>query len=133
MDTDNVISILDSNGLKDIDVLLDNQSFIIMRNDEWYIPDGKVDKNRIIRQWNDLVSRCMNKGKDLRAFCMMDCFFDNDFAKEEVVDYEDTLPSQFKIPFISICVYMQKDLDALSLKEREKLVKGHSHIWIGNK
>ena len=35
---------------------------------------------------------------------MIDCFFDNGFAEEEVVDYELALPARFDIPFVPICI-----------------------------
>ena len=50
MDIKNTIHILRSNGLFKIESLLKNKSLIILVNEDWYIPDGKVNKNRIINQ-----------------------------------------------------------------------------------
>ena len=101
-----------------------------MRNEEWYIPDSKVDKQRIISQWHNLVSQSIQSGKKgLRAFCMMDCFFEHGYSME-VVDYERTLPLQFEIPFVPICAYRQSDLDCLPEQEKQKLIECHNHIMI---
>ncbi|CAN5603307.1 hypothetical protein BH23THE1_BH23THE1_30940 [soil metagenome] len=59
----------------------------------------------------------------------MDCFFENGYSME-VVDYERTLPSQFEIPFVPICVYRQSDLDCLPEQEKRKLIECHNHIVI---
>ena len=123
---DTIIS-LKSKGLSNADTLLQNKSLIILKNEEWYIPDGKVDKHRIIRQWYDLVDQSIQSGKNgLRAFCMMDCFFENGYSLE-VVDYESTLPSQFQIPFVPICAYRKSDIDCLPEQEKKKLIECHNH------
>lgn len=130
MDTSNTVNILRPKGLSNIDILIEDKSLIIMRNEEWYIPDGKVDKQRIINQWHNLVSQSIQSGKKgLRAFCMMDCFFEHGHTME-VVDYERTLPLQFEIPFVSICAYRQSDLDCLPKQEKQKLMECHNHIMI---
>ena len=99
--------LLESKGLSNIDSLLDNQYLILIKNKDWYIPDGKVDVPRIMNQWQDLVNQSIQlKKKGLRAFCMMDCFFENGFSTE-LVDYECNLPSQFQIPVIPVCAYRQ--------------------------
>ncbi len=131
MDVKKTSLLLKSNGLYNISDLLKNKSLIMLKNEEWYIPDGKVDKHRIINQWHDLVEQSMQGGKTgLRAFCMMDCFFENGFSKE-VVDYECTLPSQFQIPFIPICAYRKSDLDSLPEQEKRNLIECHNHMMIG--
>jgi DNA-binding response OmpR family regulator len=130
MDIKNTVLTLESKGLSDIRSLLEKRSLIIIKNEEWYIPDGKVDKHRIISQWHDLVNQSIQSGKKgLRAFCMMDCFFENGYSME-VVDYESTLPSQFQIPFIPICAYRQSDLDCLPEPEKKKLMECHNHIMV---
>lgn len=130
MDTNNTVDTIRSKGLSNVDTLIEDKSLIIMRNEEWYIPDGKVDKQRIISQWHNLVSQSIQLGKKgLRAFCMMDCFFENGYSME-VVDYERTLPLQFEIPFVPICAYRQSDLDCLPEQEEKKLIECHNHIMI---
>lgn len=130
MDINNTITILKSKGLANVDTLLEDKSMIIQRNEEWYISDGMVDKYKIISQWHELVNQSIKSGKKgLRAFCMMDCFFENGFSRE-VVDYESTLPSQFEIPFVPICAYRQCDLNCLSEQEKKKLIECHNHVII---
>jgi DNA-binding response OmpR family regulator len=117
----------------DVNSQISNGSLLIMHNEEWYIPDKQVDKYRIIRQWNDLVGKCKSAGKTgLRAFCMMDCFFEHDFA-EQVVDYEHTLPSKFEMPFVPICAYRKEDIDKLSEDQKRRLIVCHNHVWTGNR
>lgn len=130
MDIQNFVPSLKLKGLFNIDTLLDDKSLVILKNEDWYIPDGKVNKYRIINQWNDLVKESIKKGKKgLRAFCMMDCFFENGFSTD-LMDYECTLPSQFQIPFVPICAYRQRDLDSLPKQERKKLVQCHTSMII---
>lgn len=113
----------------DIDLLLSDGSLIIMRNEDWYFSDADVNKHKIIEQWAELVDRCVTRGKKgLRAFCMMDCFFEHDFA-EQVVDYEHTLPVNFTMPFVPICAYRKQDIDMLSEDQKRSLVTCHSHVW----
>lgn len=128
MDINSTVLFLKSKGLSNADTLIEDKSLIIMRNEEWYIPEGKVDKQRIISQWHNLVSQSIQSGKKgLRAFCMMDCFFENGYSME-VVDYERTLPLQFEIPFVPICAYRQSDLDCLPEQEKKNLIECHNHI-----
>lgn len=117
----------------EVDRLLSTNALILTRNEDWYLPDKKVDKNRIIAQWYELVDHCINNGtKGLRAFCMMDCFFENDFA-EGVVDYEHTLPVKFGIPFVPICAYRQDDISTLSEDQLKRLIVCHNHVWTDRK
>jgi DNA-binding response OmpR family regulator len=119
------------NGI-DSGKLLSNNSLLLVDNKEWYIPDEKVDKHRIIDQWNDLVNRSLVSGKKgLRAFCMMDTFFEHNFV-EELVDYEHELPPRFDNPFLAICAYKQSDLDKLSNSQRARMVECHNPVWIQN-
>jgi len=119
------------NGI-DTDKLMSNNSLLLVDNKEWYIPDEKVDKHRIIDQWNDLVNRSLVSGKKgLRAFCMMDTFFEHNFV-EELVDYEHELPPRFDNPFLAICAYKQSDLDKLSNSQRARMVECHNPVWIQN-
>ena len=119
------------NGI-DTDKLMSNNSLLLVDNKEWYIPDEKVDKHRIIDQWNELVNRSLVSGKKgLRAFCMMDTFFEHNFV-EELVDYEQELPLRFDNPFLAICAYKQSDLDKLSNLQRARMVECHNPVWIQN-
>ena len=128
-DIDDLKSKLAAHGIS-ADKLLSTNALILMRNEDWYIPDSHVDKKRIIARWYDLVDRCTTSGtKGLKAFCMMDCFFENNFA-EQVVDYEAALPAKFDIPFVPICAYMQKDIELLSEDQLNRLVQCHSHVWL---
>ena len=130
MDLKNTVLALKSKGLSNADILLENESLVIIKNEEWYIPDGKVDVPRIMNQWQALVNRSTQlKKMGLRAFCMMDCFFENGFSTE-LVNYECNLPSQFQIPVIPVCAYRQNDLDCLAEKDQKKLIECHNHMII---
>lgn len=132
IDLDQLKSKMVASGIE-VDKLLSTNALIFMRNEDWYIPDRHVDKNRIIAQWYELVDLCTSNGtKGLKAFCMMDCFFENNFA-EEVVDYEHTLPAKFDIPFVPICAYRQQDIDTLSEDQAKRLITCHNHVWIDKK
>ena len=128
MDVTATSILLRSAGLANVDILLEDKSLMILKNEQWYISNGKVDKYRIINQWHELVRQSIQDGKEgLRAFCMMDCFFVNGFIKE-VVDYESTLPLQFPIQFIPVCAYKQNDFTSLSESEKKKLIACHNHM-----
>jgi DNA-binding response OmpR family regulator len=128
---DEILETFTINGI-DAGKLMSNNSLLLVDNKEWYIPDEKVEKHRIIDQWNDLVNRSLVSGKKgLRAFCMMDTFFEHNFV-EELVDYEHELPLRFDIPFLAICAYKQIDLDKLSNSQRARMVKCHNPVWIQN-
>ena len=129
--TDEISEAFTANGI-DAGKLMSNSSLLLVDNKEWYIPDEKVDKHRIIDQWNDLVNRSLVSGKKgLRAFCMMDTFFEHNFV-EELVDYEHELPPRFDNPFLAICAYKQSDLDKLSNSQRARMVECHNPVWIQN-
>lgn len=117
----------------DVNSQISNGSLLIMYNEDWYVPDKHVDKYRIIRQWEELVQKCIQAGKKgLRAFCMMDCFFEYGFG-EDVVDYEHTLPVKFEMPFVPVCAYRKKDIDKLSEDQKQRLVVCHNHVWTNGK
>jgi len=117
----------------DVDSQIADNSLFIMYNEDWYLPDNRVDKYRIIRQWNEMVQRCKDSGRTgLRAFCMMDCFFEHGF-EEEVVDYEHTLPAKFEMPFLPVCAYRKQDVDRLSEDQKQRLVLCHNHVWTNRK
>lgn len=128
---DEIAKAFTTNGI-DVGKLMSNNSLIVIDNKEWYIPDEKVNKHKIIDQWNELVNRSLVSGKKgLRAFCMMDTFFEHNFV-EELVDYENELPRRFDIPFLAICAYKQSDLDKFSNSQRARMVECHSPVWIQN-
>lgn len=127
-DIDSLKARMQKSGI-DVSAQIEAASLVLMRNEDWYIPDRSVDKHRIIRQWDELVDQCRKNGKaGLRAFCMMDCFFDHGFA-DEVVDYEQTLPARFGMPFLPVCAYRKADIDRLSEKQKQSLLLCHSHVW----
>ena len=108
-----------ANGV-DVDRLLSDNSLIFMENKEWYIPDGKVDKDRIKSQWIYLVKKCVTTGKKgVRAFCMMDTFFEHNLI-EELVDYESALSPKFDFQFVPVCAYLRSDFDKIYLKPKRK-------------
>jgi CheY-like chemotaxis protein len=117
------------NGIE-VDRLLSDSSLIFKENRDWYIPDGKVDKDSIKNQWIDLVKTCVTKGKKgLRAFCIMDTFFEHNLI-EELVDYESTLSPKCDFQFVPVCAYLRSDLEKLSKKQKERLIRSHSHVWM---
>jgi DNA-binding response OmpR family regulator len=126
---DEIVEAFTTNGI-DTGKLISNNSLMLTDNKEWYIPGEKVEKHRIIDQWNGLVNRSIINGKKgLRAFCMMDTFFEHDFV-DELVEYESELPLRFDIPFLALCTYRQSDLDKLSDSQRARMVKCHNPVWI---
>lgn len=128
---DEIAEAFTTNGI-DVGKLMSNNSLLLVDNKEWYLPDEKVDKHRIIDQWKDLIDRSLVSGKKgLRAFCMMDTFFEHNFV-EELVDYENELPLRFDTPFLAICAYKQSDLDKLSNSQRARMVECHNPMWVQN-
>lgn len=128
---DEIAEAFTTNGI-DAGKLMSNNSLLLVDNKEWYLPDEKVDKHRIIDQWKHLIDRSLESGKKgLRAFCMMDTFFEHNFV-EELVDYENELPLRFDTPFLAICAYKQSDLDKLSNSQRARMVECHNSMWVQN-
>lgn len=128
---DEIVGAFTTNGI-DTGKLISDNSLMLADNKEWYIPGEKVEKHTIIDQWNGLVNRSIINGKKgLRAFCMMDTFFEHDFV-DELVEYESELPLRFDIPFLALCTYRQSDLDKLSDSQRARMVKRHNPVWIQN-
>ena len=118
-----------TNGI-DVDRLLSDSSLIFKESKDWYIPDEKVDKDNIKNQWIVLVKSCVNKGKKgLRAFCMMDTFFEHNLL-EELVDYESALSPKLDFQFVPVCAYLRSDLEKLSEKQKERMIRSHSHVWM---
>lgn len=114
----------------DLNRLVFDNSIIFMENKQWYLPDGKVNINRIKTQWLELVDKCISKGKTgLRSFCMMDTFFEHNLGKE-LIDYENLLSPSFDFQFLPICAYSQSDFDKLSQIQQESLIKSHNHVWM---
>jgi hypothetical protein len=117
------------NGI-DVDRLLSDSSLIFIENKDWYIPDGKVDKDSIKNQWIYLVKKCVSNGKKgLRAFCIMDTFFEHNLI-DELVDYESALSPKFDFQFVSVCAYLRSNLEKLSQEQKERMIRSHSHVWI---
>jgi CheY-like chemotaxis protein len=117
------------NGI-DVDRLLSDSSLIFIENKDWYIPDGKVDKDSIKNQWIYLVKKFVSNGKKgLRAFCIMDTFFEHNLI-DELVDYESALSPKFDFQFVSVCAYLRSNLEKLSQEQKERMIRSHSHVWI---
>jgi hypothetical protein len=69
MDVTGTSILLKSAGLTNVDILLEDKSLMILKNEQWYISNGKVDKYRIINQWHELVRQSIQDRKEgLRAF-----------------------------------------------------------------
>lgn len=78
----------------------------------------------------ELINKCLKNGKKgLRAFVMMDCFFENDFVTD-VLDYESSLPEKFDIPITAICAYKKNAIELLSDDDLKKLKRCHGHVWL---
>lgn len=118
-----------SNGI-DVDRFLPDRSLILTSSNHWYIPYGKVDKDRLKNQWLELVNKCLKNGKKgLRAFCMTDTFFEHNLI-DDLVEYESALPPKFDFELLPICAYLQTDIDKLSQKQKERMFASHSHVWM---
>lgn len=114
----------------DLNKLMSDHSLIFIDSEKWYLSGGKVNRERIKKQWLELVDKSLSVGKKgLRAFCMMDTFFDHDLI-DEIVDYESEYPPKFDFNLLSVCAYSQKNIDKLPLKQKERLTASHGHVWI---
>ena len=71
---DEISEAFTTNGI-DVGKLMSNNSLLLVDNKEWYIPDEKVDKHRIIDQWNDLVNRSLVKRKKRFEGILYDGYF----------------------------------------------------------
>lgn len=118
-----------SNGT-DVNKLISNHSLIFIDSKQWYLSEGKVNREGIKKQRLELLDKSLSIGKKgLRAFCMTDTFFDHNLI-DEVVDYESEYPPKFDFNLLAVCAYSQKNMDKLLLKQKEKLIAAHGHVWI---
>jgi len=117
------------NGI-DVNKLISDHSLIFIDSKQWYLSEGKVNREGIKKQWLELVDKSLSIGKKgLRAFCMTDTFFDHNLI-DEVVDYESEYPPKFDFNLLAVCAYSQKNMDKLFLKQKERLIAAHGHVWI---
>lgn len=113
----------------DVDSLVRDGSLIFTKNVDWYLPDGRMDKQRLLAQWNRLVETCVRSGKNgVRAFCMMDCMFEHNLESESV-DYEVDYPPKLDIALVPICAYRKQDIDRLSDDQKRRLLTCHNKVW----
>ena len=122
-----------ANGVSDLEEKLGDGSLIIMRNEDWYVPDKKMDKQKVAKQWLELVDSCKKAGRNgLAAFCMMDCVFDHGCGGE-VAEYEGMFEGSFKVPLVAICAYRKADIEKLPEDHKRKLVMAHNYVWASEK
>ena len=87
---------------------VDNPSSLkIVKNHEWYTPDGVLDANRIIEQCKELIHESSGKGsKGLYISAdvadVFDCFSSN---LESLLKLEKSFGRVFNLPVAAICAY----------------------------
>jgi hypothetical protein len=106
-------------------------------NENWYLSfeytDKRekivtVNKEKILLKWNNLIEKVIKDGKKgLRAFCMMDCFFDYNL-RDQVVKYEYMILPKLNEPFLPLCAYRDEDLIKLSDDQINNLVLCHNNV-----
>lgn len=116
--------------IEDVEKLESKGEIIIRTAEEWYFPEGVVDPDKIVRQWNKIVSSSLEIGKRaLRVFADTSALFKNGLG-EKMVNYEFTLGKKFDFPFIAICAYTHDDIETLTQKQFVKLCSHHESIWL---
>lgn len=88
----------------------DDRSIIISTVTDWYMSNGKLNPDMIIKKWKDFVTRAEDSGKKgVRVFVDASYFFEKGY-KNDLLDYEKTLPQKFDVSINAICAYSFKDI-----------------------
>jgi hypothetical protein len=133
----------------DINKLQDNGLLKITNSEDWYLTSNKKrdddtinnKKNTIPtainikelhkQKLNDIIDRVIkNEGREgLRAFCMMDCFFQYGLI-DELIDFECVFLPRFNKPYLGVCVYNDSHIAELSEDQMRRLVLTHNSVSI---
>ena len=109
----------------DISRLEAERDITIATTREWYFPDGKVDIDKLVANWDHVASRAVARGKrGVQTFGDMARFFSNGFSKE-AVDYESALDAKFNIPVTAMCAYEDKHIGSMSPEQFATLRQCH--------
>ena len=108
-----------------IDEFEKNGLILISSVAEWYMPNGKINPNSIIKKWTNFVVKAQKRGSvGVRAFVDASYFFEIGYEKD-LLDYEKKLPQQLDMPINAICAYSARDMAKFDQRSFEHLRAHH--------
>ncbi len=133
----------------DINKLQDDGLLKITNSEDWYLTSNKKrdddatnnKKNKVItainikeshkQKLNDIIDHVIkNEGrKGLRAFCMVDSFFEYGLI-HELIDLECVFLPRSNKPYLGVCVYNDSHIAELSEDQMRRLVLTHASVSI---
>ncbi|HET9806163.1 MAG TPA: MEDS domain-containing protein [Nitrososphaeraceae archaeon] len=111
---------------------LEKNSIInIKSSTEVYFSTNRIDRDKIVKQFSNLVNKAIEKGKrGLRAFGDVTIFFERGYEKY-IIDFEKSFPPSFDFPMTSICAYDLDDFEKLDHRSR-KILFDHHNLHLAN-
>lgn len=105
------------------------EQIIITSVKEWYFKtNGRLEPERIYRQWENIVNLAKNRGtKGVRVFADVRYFFDVS-RHQELLDYEKTLPDSFDFPLCALCAYTDTLIEKIGRREFRDLRASHAKL-----
>lgn len=109
----------------DVDQYIESGQLLLVSYKTWYMKDDTFLETRVNSQWMELLRDAMSRGfEGIRA--VADITWTNEYEFISFSHYEDIINKTFaELPFIAICLYDAKCLDAFEIAE---VIKNHSYI-----
>ncbi len=105
---------------------------LVKTTSDVYFPDDSVNISRIVAGWRNLGRDSILRDKDgLRVFADVKAFFKHGF-KNELVEYEATLPKELSFPISAICAYESRDVNTLTQEQMRVLFEHHKWVRMRN-
>lgn len=82
-------------------------SLKIVKSDEWYIPDGVLDVNRVVEQYRSFLEESLDRGSN-GLYISADVADIFDYLSSDLtslLNFEITFKSLFEFPIASVCAY----------------------------
>lgn len=99
----------------------------ILNGEEWYVQNGTIHKELVLRKWVKAFSDAAKNGFcGLRVSGEPTYFFRHNIL-EPWMEYERSLPKRFDFAITAICRYRTRDLASSNMNYLLELIKIHSH------
>ncbi|MCP8306413.1 MAG: MEDS domain-containing protein [archaeon] len=113
----------------DVDKHEGDGSLKIIDYDGWYIRDGRVVVNDLIRNWKRVHEEMVRGGKTgLRAVGETHCFFEYGFLEELIIYEKNFSKMVLKLPITAISAYRIDDLEVADARFVIDLIMPHKFM-----